>query len=64
MIEDMLTEELIDELQSRGYDIVDTDIVDTDINHLIESIHQNRRLGKDYQPLLDKLIYSVIGKIA
>jgi hypothetical protein len=37
--------------------------VDYDIAVLIRSLYEKRRLGKDYQADLDKIIYETIGKI-
>jgi hypothetical protein len=36
---------------------------DYGINRLITELYQKRRLGKDYQAELDKIIYETIGKI-
>jgi hypothetical protein len=36
---------------------------DYGINQLIRSLYEKRRLGKDYQSELDKIIYETIGKI-
>jgi hypothetical protein len=36
---------------------------DPDINQLITELYEKRRLGKDYQSELDKIIYETIGKI-
>jgi hypothetical protein len=36
---------------------------DSDINQLITELYEKRRLGKDYQSELDKIIYETIGKI-
>jgi CBS domain containing-hemolysin-like protein len=55
------TEDLIDELESRGALQVDGNI---DAKELVEKIWLKRRLGNhNYQDELDKLIYSVLGKI-
>ena len=54
---DFETEDLIDELENRGH------LTDIDSKELMETIYQKRRLGKDYQDELDKLIYSTLGKI-
>ena len=62
-IEEMDTDELIDELERRGADY-NTKGVDGDLNReILEKIHQKRRLGKDYQTELNELIYNVLGKI-
>jgi len=57
------TDDLVEELESRGYDY-NTQGVDADEMRLVlESIWQRRREGKDYQTQLDQLIYGVLGKI-
>jgi hypothetical protein len=58
------TDDLIEELESRGLDY-NTKGVDADeMRLLLEAIWTKRRLGKDdYQTDLDKLIYGVLGKI-
>lgn len=62
-IEEMDTDELIDELERRGADY-NTKGVDGDANReILETIYQKRRLGNDYQTELDLLIYNVLGKI-
>jgi len=52
------TDDLIDELENRGY------MTDTSSKEIVESIYQNRRNGKDFSSELDQLIYTVLGKIA
>jgi hypothetical protein len=55
------TEDLLEELESRGSLPVEGDI---DAKELVEKIWLKRRLGNhDYQAELDKLIYAVLGKI-
>ena len=58
------TDDLIEELESRGADY-NTKGVDADeMRILLESIWQKRRLGNhDYQAELDRLIYGVLGKV-
>lgn len=57
------TDDLVEELESRGYDY-NTQGIDADEMRLVlESIWQRRREGKDYQTQLDQLIYGVLGKI-
>jgi hypothetical protein len=55
------TEDLIAELESRGRE--PSGVVTGESIQLLEKIYQNRRLGKDYQAELDKLIYGVLGKV-
>jgi len=52
------TDDLIDELENRGY------MTDTSSKEIVEAIYQNRRNGKDFSHELDQLIYTVLGKIA
>lgn len=54
------TQDLIDELACRG---VHREFGEFEFNEVIDSIYQKRRLGKDYQSDLDKLIYNVLGRI-
>ena len=62
-LSDIDTDDLIDELETRGRDY-NTNGVDADgMRNLLETIWLNRRTGKDYQNELDKLIYGVLGKI-
>ena len=58
------TDDLIEELKSRGDDYNTTGVDADEMRGLLESIWQKRRLGNnDYQQELDKLIYGVLGKI-
>jgi hypothetical protein len=62
-LSDIDTDDLIDELETRGRDY-NTNGVDADeMRNLLETIWLNRRAGKDYQNELNKLIYGVLGKI-
>ena len=62
-LSDIDTDDLIDELETRGRDY-NTNGVDADeMRNLLETIWLNRRTGKDYQNELNKLIYGVLGKI-
>ena len=51
------TEDLIDELESRGH------APDTGVKEIVEYIYQKRRNGKAFSEELDQLIYTVLGKI-
>ena len=55
------TADLIDELEERGELPSSTGPYDS--NELVQKIWQLRRNGKDYQALLDDLIYAVTGRI-
>ncbi len=50
------TDELIGELESRGF-------LELEQKSLLEKIWQLRRNNSDYQAELDKLLYNTIGKI-
>ena len=56
---DFDTEDLIEELESRGRGL---EINESNGTELVEAIHAKRRLGQDYQRELDELIYVVTGK--
>jgi hypothetical protein len=57
-LSDFETDDLIEELESRGSGTVDYG----DGKEVLESIHEKRRLGKDYQTELDQLIWLGLGK--
>lgn len=59
-LEDFDTDDLIEELESRGKGL---EIASQSGTDLITAIYQKRRLGQDYQRELDELIYLGIGKI-
>jgi hypothetical protein len=63
-LSDFDTDDLIEELESRGLDY-NTKGVDADeMRLLLESIWYKRRLGNnDYQAELDQLIYGVLGHV-
>jgi hypothetical protein len=57
------TDDLIEELESRGKDY-NTNGVDADeMREVLEKIWTKRRLGSDYQPELDQLIWGVLGRV-
>lgn len=56
---DIDTDELIDELESRGYKLVEAFTED----NLLNQIYLNRRTNKPYDHLVDKLIYESLGKV-
>ena len=60
-LSDFETEDLIEELESRGELPSSTGPYDS--NELVQKIWMYRRNGKDYQALLDNLIYAVTGQI-
>ena len=55
-LSDFETEDLIDELESRGVGPYDS-------TELVQKIWIARRNGKDYHTLLNDLIYNVTGRI-
>lgn len=60
---DFDTDDLIEELESRGYDY-NTKYVDADaMRELLETIWLRRRQGQDFAPQLDQLIWDVLGKL-
>lgn len=59
-LEDFDTDDLIEELESRGLGMEVSTQTGTE---LITAIYQKRRLGQDYQRELDELIYLGIGRI-
>ena len=61
-LHDFDTDDLIEELEERGELPSSTGPYDS--NELVQKIWQLRRNGKDYQRLLDDLIYAVTGRIA
>ena len=52
--------ELLEELHSR---YINTGYSPTEFKHLITLIYENRRAGRPYELLLDKLIYEVLGRV-
>ena len=58
---DFDTEDLIEELEERGELPLSTGPYDS--KELVQKIWMARRQGKDYQTLLDDLIYAVTGQI-
>lgn len=63
ILEEIDTEDLIDELERRGLDY-NTKFVDgEDMRLLLETIWLKRRTGVQYQDELDQLIYGVLGKV-
>lgn len=61
-LQDFETEDLIDELESRGESLVCGDDQE-EVNELLSKLWHKRRNGIDYQRELDRIIYLVLGKI-
>ena len=60
-LSDFDTEELIEELELRGSSALNNE---SNAKDLVEKIWLKRRIGNnDYQTELDKLIYTILGKI-
>jgi hypothetical protein len=58
-LSDFDTDDLIEELESRGAGATDYG----DGKDILMAIYEKRRLGNDYQQELDQLIYLGLGKI-
>jgi hypothetical protein len=58
-LEDFDTDDLIEELESRGSGVMDYG----NGKEVLEAIYQKRRLGLDYQSDLTQLIWLGLGKI-
>ena len=58
-LSDFDTDDLIDELESRGAGTGEFG----DGKELLQVIYENRRLGKDYQTELDQLIWLGLGRV-
>lgn len=59
-LSDFDTEDLVEELESRGRGFAVDSRAPTE---LVTTIYEKRRLGQDYQQELDELIYVSIGKV-
>lgn len=57
-LDDFDTEDLIEELKKREVALANDDL------QLMQNIYEKRRLGQDYQKVLDDLIYNTIGRIS
>lgn len=62
-LSDFDTDELIEELESRGLDM-NTKYVDADeVREQLEAVWQQRRQGLSFDAQLDQLIYTALGRI-
>ena len=59
-LSDFDTDDLVEELESRGMGF---EVASETGTELLTAIYQKRRLGQDYQRELDELIYLGIGRI-
>ena len=57
---DFDTEDLVEELESRGALPIEGSY---DAKELVEQMYQLRRLGKAYDHLMDNLFYGVLGRV-
>ena len=58
-LSDFDTDDLIEELESRGSGVTNYG----DGKDILNAIYEKRRLGRDYQTELEQLIYLGLGKI-
>ena len=58
-LSDFDTDDLIEELESRGSGAMDYG----DGKEILETLYEKRRVGKDYQSELDQLIWLGLGKV-
>ena len=58
-LSDFETDDLIEELESRGSGALDYG----DGKEVLRAIYEKRRLGQDYQAELDQLIWLGLGKV-
>lgn len=57
------TDDLIDELESRGVDYNTNGVDGDEMRAVLEQVWLKRRQGQDYQNDLDQLIYGVLGRV-
>lgn len=64
-LRDIDDDDLIDELESRGYDLQDTDKDDLNdiVKNIINDIWLKRRTNADFTAELDNLIFTALGKL-
>lgn len=60
---DFDTDDLIEELESRGVDYNTQGVDGDEMRSVLEQVWLRRRQGQDYQAQLDSLIYGVLGKL-
>lgn len=60
---DFDTDDLIEELESRGQDYNTHGVDGDEMRGMLEQIWQRRRQGQDYQHQLDQLIWGVLGRV-
>ena len=57
------TDDLVEELESRGYDYNTVDVDGDAMREILEQVWLKRRTNQDYQQELDQLIWGVLGKV-
>ena len=57
------TDDLVEELESRGYDYNTMDVDGDAMREVLEQVWLKRRTNQDYQQELDRLIWGVLGKV-
>ena len=64
-LDDIDSDELIDELEGRGYKVLEENEHDLDEQgtELITAIFEKRRQDEDYQKDLDDLIFKYLGRV-
>jgi len=62
-LDDFDTDELIEELERRGNDYNTHGVAGDESRTMLETVHQLRRTGQNYEAALDQLIYYVLGRI-
>lgn len=58
-LSDFDTDDLLEELESRGAGVTDHG----DGKEVLQSIYEKRRVGRDYQTELDQLIWLGLGRV-
>jgi len=58
-LSDFDTEDLVEELESRGHGATEF----SDGREILQAIYEKRRLGRDYQSELEQLIWLGLGKV-
>lgn len=62
-LDDFDTDDLIDELERRGYDYNTREVDGDKAREILEQIYQSRKTGQEYEQKLDHLIWYVIGRM-
>lgn len=57
------TDDLIEELESRGLDYNSNGVDGDEMRAVLEQVWKKRRQGQDYQRELDQLIWGVLGRV-